>query len=126
MDRPEEDEPQGEQPQLMTEEEFLASQANAPAAQTVYEHPDEDVRSVDNILRNVGMRSSVYAHEILDNLPDNPLSVYYHEQLSANVAHIQDGTKLLHSREYLDMLLDFRNLLTEAYSENNKEAEIPA
>lgn len=110
--------------QLMTEEEVLERMKNAPTTEQIYEHPNPDVRQIDQILRDVAWRNSVYADEILTKLPDNPYSEYVHTELSKHIAHIpSDGAKLLHSREYLDILLDYRNVLTEGDSENNTESE---
>lgn len=98
------------EPQDEQSEEVLIE---GPIETPLYEHSNPDVRAVDAILRDVSWRSSVYAEEILDNLPDNPLSEKVFNDLTQVIAHIpSDGTKLLHSREYMDMLLDFRNELT--------------
>lgn len=79
---------------------------------------NEDLKKLDQLLADVSMRNSVYAKEILENLPDNPYSAYVHDELLKLVSKI-NGDELLHSREFLNPLLDYRiYLTTEAPTED--------
>lgn len=77
----------------------------------IVEYTNEDLRILDTLLADVSMRHSVYAHEILDNLPDNPYSSFVCEELVKLVSDV-NGDRLLHTREFLNPLLDYRLYLT--------------
>lgn len=72
-----------------------------------------DVGLVDAILREVAWRSTVYAHEILPRLEAIPGTEETVRYLETQVARC-NGDVLLHAREFLDALLDVRNMLKEA------------
>lgn len=79
-------------------------------SQIVYTDPD--LKALDDILANVSMRNSVYVREIFDALPDNPYSAIVIEQLKPFIAEIHED-RLLHCRDYLNPLLDYRLYLTQ-------------
>lgn len=75
-------------------------------------YTDPDLKVLDDLLANVSMRNSVYAKEIFDHLPDNPYSAIVVEELKPFVATVHEDS-LLHCRDFLNPLLDYRNYLTQ-------------